>query len=167
MTTSDLDRGIEQARDMIPESVWAASASVPEGVFAPGLAELAMTNVYGRLWGREGLDRRSRSLVTLGLLIALRAGDELRINLLMALRNGLTREELEEVIYHATGYAGFPAAVHAARIATDVLGADGTTAPAKEPGSPVPADRTAPGAPHASHTTPTDPPRTPRATPRQ
>lgn len=91
--------------------------------FGSGLGELSLENVFGRLWSRPGLDRRSRSLVTLGILIALRSEDELRIHLTIALRNGLDRRELEEVVYHASGYAGFPAAATAARIGHEVLDA--------------------------------------------
>lgn len=121
---------------------------VSEGVFAPGLAALAMTHACGCLRGREGLDRHSRSLVTLGLLIALRADEEPKINFLMALRNRRTRAELEEVIYHATGYAGFPAAVHAVRVGTEVLDADRTT------GSTTPAGSPGPDASHTASTAP-------------
>lgn len=117
----DREKGLRQFRELIPPSVFDADRGVPEGSFAAELADLALSNVYGRLWAREGLDRRSRSLVTLGILIALRATDQLKINLLVAVRNGLTREELEEVIYHATGYAGFPAATEAGRIAAEVF----------------------------------------------
>ena len=63
----------------------------------------------------------SRSLVTLGALIALRASDELKIHFQIALNNGLTLEEIEEVIYHMTGYAGYPAAVWARKLAREVL----------------------------------------------
>jgi 4-carboxymuconolactone decarboxylase len=59
--------------------------------------------------------------VTLGILIALRAEGELRLHLPIALRNGLTREELEEVIYHSAAYAGFPAASAAGTIGREVL----------------------------------------------
>ncbi len=118
---NDRDKGIAQIREMIPASVWNVDDGLPEGTFAPELSELALTNVYGRLWSREGLDRRARSLLTLGILIALRATGELGIHFVIALQNGLTREEIEEVIYHSTGYAGFPAATEAAKIAADVI----------------------------------------------
>jgi 4-carboxymuconolactone decarboxylase len=61
------------------------------------------------------------SLVTLGALIAVRATDELRFHMPIALRNGLTVEEIEEVVYHLTGYAGFPAANAARGIGREVL----------------------------------------------
>jgi len=76
--------------------------------FAKELGALAMDNVFARLWTRPELDRRSRSLLTLGILIALGSVEELKIHCIVALNNGLTIEELEEVVYHATAYAGFP-----------------------------------------------------------
>jgi 4-carboxymuconolactone decarboxylase len=69
--------------------------------------------LFGRLWGRPGLDRRSRSLVTIGILIGRGASDELAFHMKAAIRNGVTRTELEEIVYHASGYAGFPAASQA------------------------------------------------------
>ncbi len=77
--------------------------------------------MFGRLWAREGLSRRERSLVTLGILIALRADDELGHHVRIARTNGLTEDEIAEVIYHSSGYAGFPAANTACRIAREAL----------------------------------------------
>ncbi|MEZ0341723.1 carboxymuconolactone decarboxylase family protein, partial [Mycobacterium sp. pV006] len=62
-----------------------------------------------------------RSLVTLGILIALRATDELKFHVTIARNNGLTDDEIAEVIYHATGYAGFPAANAACKVAREVI----------------------------------------------
>lgn len=90
-------------------------AGLPERdeAFAGEMRKISSDFAFGAIWPRPGLSLRDRSLVTLGILIALRAGDELEYHFPMALRNGLTYEELEEVIYHASVYAGFPAA-HAA-----------------------------------------------------
>jgi 4-carboxymuconolactone decarboxylase len=93
--------------------------------FCREIAEISMDSVFGKLWLREGLDLRARSLVTLGILIALHARDELRVHFPIALKNGCTLEELEEVIYHSTAYAGFPAANIARRAAIDTLRAEG------------------------------------------
>jgi len=79
------------------------------GEFAGEIGDLSLSNVFGALWTRPGLDRRARSLVTLGILIALRAEEEIYQHIQIAVKNGLTVTEIEEVIYHATGYAGFPA----------------------------------------------------------
>ena len=89
--------------------------------FAHELGNLSLEYAFGTLWSRPGLDRKSRSLVTLGILIALRASGEMAVHFPIAMRNGLTREELEEVIYHATAYAGFPAASEASHIAAKAL----------------------------------------------
>ena len=82
-----------------------------------------MDNVFGRLWTREGLNHRDRSLVTLGILIALRATDELKIHFQIARNNGLSEDEIAEVIYHSSGYAGFPAANTACKLAREVFDA--------------------------------------------
>lgn len=87
--------------------------------FAGEIGRLAFDNVFKQLWIRPGLDLRARSLVTLGILIALRAEDELKAHFPIALANGCTLQELEEVIYHATAYAGFPSANCARAAATD------------------------------------------------
>lgn len=86
----------------------------PKNMFAGMIGELAMDNVFDKLWTRDGLDLKTRSLITCAILIALRAEEEMAIHFPSAVRNGATIEEIEELLYHATGYAGFPA-VHSAR----------------------------------------------------
>ena len=90
--------------------------------FAPDMMDIGVESVFGRLWSREGLGRRERSLVTLGILIALGAEHELKSHFKIARQNGLTDDELAEVIYHSIGYAGFPAANTARGVAAQVLG---------------------------------------------
>jgi 4-carboxymuconolactone decarboxylase len=89
--------------------------------FCTEIGAISMQNVFAGLWVREGLDLRARSLVTLGILIALHAHDELKVHFPIALKNGCTLKELEEVIYHSTAYAGFPAANVARRAALETL----------------------------------------------
>lgn len=105
--------GVQVIRDMLPELADTITAPVDPQVFAAELPAMSIETLFGRLWGRPGLDRRSRSLVTIGILIGRGATDELVFHIKAALRNGVTREELEEIIYHASGYAGFPAASQA------------------------------------------------------
>lgn len=114
-------QGLEVFKDMMPGLIPNDATSLRSGDFADELGDLGLDHVFGALWTRPGLDRRSRSLVTLGALIALRAGDELRFHFPIALRNGLSMAEIEEVIYHMTGYAGYPAAASARKVACDVL----------------------------------------------
>jgi len=90
--------------------------------FAGHLGKLAYDWIFGEIWARPGLDLRSRSLVVLGILIALRASDQLEFHIPAALKHGLTVAELEEVIYQASGYAGMPAAANARAVAVKILG---------------------------------------------
>jgi 4-carboxymuconolactone decarboxylase len=76
---------------------------------------------WGEVWNRPGLDRRSRSMVTLGVLITLRAEKEIAVHVRGALRNGLSPDEIKEVILHAAIYAGVPAAMDAFRVAETVM----------------------------------------------
>ncbi|KQX78638.1 carboxymuconolactone decarboxylase [Streptomyces sp. Root1310] len=92
-----------------------------DGRFGEELVDLGLTGVWGALWGREGLAPRDRSLVTLGILIALGAETELKTHVRIALTNGLTRDEIAEVVYHSSGYAGFPRAVAARTAAREAL----------------------------------------------
>ena len=77
---------------------------------------------WGEIWSRPGLARRDRSIAVLSSLIALRHWDELAMHLRAALVNGLTREEIVEVVMQSAVYAGVPSANHAFTIAKDVLG---------------------------------------------
>lgn len=113
-------QGVQVFRELLPGVLPDGGVERSES-FGGELFELAIDNVFSRLWTREGLSRRDRSLVTLGLLIALRATDELAIHIRIARTNGLTDDEIAEVIYHSTGYAGFPAANAAMKTAHHVL----------------------------------------------
>lgn len=87
----------------------------------PKLIELTESVVYGDVWERPGLSKRDRSLITVAALVALYRSDQLRGHLERALANGVTREELGEAITHLAFYAGWPAAMTAARIAKSVF----------------------------------------------
>ena len=113
--------GLDVLKEMLPGLIPDDVTSLRDGGLAEDLGDLSLDHVFGALWTRPGLDRRSRSLVTLGALIDLRASDELQAHFQIALHNGLTLEEIEEVIYHMTGYAGYPAAVSARKVAREVL----------------------------------------------
>jgi 4-carboxymuconolactone decarboxylase len=76
---------------------------------------------WGEIWSRPGLSRPTRSLITIAALIALNREDELRMHFHAALRNGVTRDEIKEVLMHCSLYCGLPAANGAFKIARDVL----------------------------------------------
>lgn len=91
------------------------------GGFGGEMTRLSVENAYEQLWTRPGLGLRDRSLVTIAMLIAIGAERELRIHLEAGLRNGLTPQELEEVIYQSSAYVGFPRASNALAIASEVM----------------------------------------------
>jgi 3-oxoadipate enol-lactonase/4-carboxymuconolactone decarboxylase len=76
---------------------------------------------WGEVWSRPGLSRAERSMVTLTALVVLRQEEELAMHLRAALRNGLTPDQIGEVLLHTAVYAGVPAANRAFAIAREVL----------------------------------------------
>ena len=91
--------------------------------FDQPLQDLVMENAWGGPWTRDDLPRATRSLVTIAMLIALRATNELKGHVRGALRNGATKEEIRAVILQATAYCGFPAALEAMRAAREIIDA--------------------------------------------
>lgn len=91
------------------------------GDFAPKLAELTDSVLFGDIWERPGLSKRDRSLATVSALIAMNRPDQLRSHLALAIQNGLTREELAEAMTHLAFYSGWPSAVSAISVAKEVL----------------------------------------------
>jgi alkylhydroperoxidase/carboxymuconolactone decarboxylase family protein YurZ len=80
-----------------------------------------ISSAAGRVWNRPAIPRGQRSMMTIAMLTALGRNEELRIHIGMGLDNGLSRADVCEVIMHAAIYAGFPAAVNAFRLASDVF----------------------------------------------
>jgi 4-carboxymuconolactone decarboxylase len=88
---------------------------------APKLAELTDAVLFGDVWERPALSKRDRSLITVAVLTALYRTDQLRGHIGRALDNGVSREEIGEVITHMAFYAGWPVAVNAAAVAKQVF----------------------------------------------
>ena len=101
------------------EFVDKAIASADE--FNRPLQELVTEYCWGAIWTREGLSRRVRSMLNLAMLTALNRPHELKMHVQGALRNGVTREEIREVLLQATIYAGVPAGVDAFRVAREAM----------------------------------------------
>jgi 4-carboxymuconolactone decarboxylase len=85
------------------------------------LQEATMEHAWGAVWTREGLDRKTRSIVTVSMLIALRAHGPLKGHVRGALTNGVTQEEIREIIMHSAAYCGYPAALAAMKVAKEVI----------------------------------------------
>jgi 4-carboxymuconolactone decarboxylase len=92
--------------------------------FTADFQDLLTRYAWGEIWTRPGLDLKTRSCITVAMLVALNRPDELVIHLRGALNNGVTREELKEVLLQTAIYCGVPAANSAFKIAAEVL-ADG------------------------------------------
>ncbi len=93
------------------------------GDVAPKLAELTDDVLFGDIWERPGLAKRDRSLITVAALVALYRTNELPGHLRRALDNGVSRDELVELITHLAFYAGWPTAMSAMRAAKEVFAA--------------------------------------------
>jgi len=78
-------------------------------------------NAWGEIWARPGLPRHTRSLLTLAMMVALNRGDEFRLHVKGAFNNGVTRDQIKEVLLQSAIYCGVPAANSAFHIAADVF----------------------------------------------
>jgi 4-carboxymuconolactone decarboxylase len=124
MTDPAYERGMEVRREVLgDEHVDAASARTTD--FTADFQDLITRYAWGEIWTRPGLDRRTRSCMTLIALVALNRMDELGMHVRAARRNGLTREEIKEVLLHSAIYCGVPAANAAFAVAEQVLDEEG------------------------------------------
>lgn len=114
-------RAAEILRQMIPDVGESMARKQPIPGFGGEMTRLSVENAYEQLWTRPGLSLKDRSMITIAMLVAIGAERELAIHVDAGLRNGLTPQELEEVIYQATAYVGFPRASGAMRVAGEVV----------------------------------------------
>lgn len=89
--------------------------------FDADFQDLITRYAWGEIWARPGLSRHARSLLTIGLMVALNRGEELRLHLRAAANNGVTAEEIREVLLHCAVYCGVPAANAAFQAAKEIL----------------------------------------------
>jgi 4-carboxymuconolactone decarboxylase len=95
--------------------------TVDAGDIGSTMTAMSMEFVFGQLWSRDVLDGKQRSLVTIGILIALRQTEELKNHIRIGLTNGLIVRQIEEATIRAAAYAGFPAAHTASNAVREVL----------------------------------------------
>lgn len=120
MTDDAHKRGMKVRREVLGDAhVDAAVAGTTE--FTADFQDLITRYAWGEIWTRPGLDRRTRSAMALTALIALGRFDELAMHVRAALRNGLSEDEIKEVLLQAAVYCGVPAARSAFEIASRVL----------------------------------------------
>lgn len=116
------DKGLA-TRKAVLGSGYVDAALQKATAFTQPLQDLVTVHAWGNTWQRDGLDLRTRSIVTVSMLVALGKMHELKLHVRGALNNGVTVEELQEIFLHASVYCGFPAAVDAFRNAAEVVDA--------------------------------------------
>src|SRR5699024_11483775 len=115
------DAGIEMRRAVMGDDFVDAALERNAGKDGEELQKHISATVWGSIWNRPGLEKRDRSLLNIGMLVALRATGELRGHVRGGLRNGLTREEITEAVIQTAGYCGAPAALSAMKVVQEVL----------------------------------------------
>jgi 4-carboxymuconolactone decarboxylase len=117
---ASFEKGLEVRKAVLGSEFVEKSISSADDFNRP-LQELVTEYCWGAVWTREGLTRKTRSMLNLAMLTALNRPHELKMHVKGALRNGVTQDEIREVLLQATIYAGVPAGVDAFRIAREAL----------------------------------------------
>lgn len=114
------DKGLEIRKSVLGKE-FVENAIRNADDFNMPMQELATEYCWGYVWGRPGLDKKTRSFLNLGMIAALNRPHELKIHVQGALRNGLTRQEIMEVFLQVAIYCGVPAGVDSFRIAREAF----------------------------------------------
>jgi len=114
------DRGMKIRRKVLGDA-YVDKALAKSGPFNEPLQELVTTYCWGWNWGREGLPLRDRSLINIAMIAILNRSHELKIHIRGALNNGLTKDEIREVLLQVGIYGGIPAAVDSFRLANEAF----------------------------------------------
>jgi 4-carboxymuconolactone decarboxylase len=120
VTDDRYEQGMRVRREVLgDEHVDRAVANTTE--FTQPFQDFITETAWGNIWARDGIDRRSRSMITLAVLTALGREHEIALHVRAALTNGVTKEEIGEVLLHTSVYAGVPSANRAFAIAQQVF----------------------------------------------
>ena len=120
MDKQTYERGLEIRKSVLGKEFVEKSIASADDFNRP-LQELVTEYCLGAVWGREGLNKKTRSIINLAMISALNRPHELKMHVKGALRNGLTREEIREVLLQVGIYCGVPAAVDSFRVAREAL----------------------------------------------
>ncbi len=133
MTSSEMfEQGLRTRREVLGADYVDRSLAHADD-FMMAFQRITTEWCWGYAWNRPGLDRRTRSMLNLAMLTALGKSAELKLHVRGALANGVTVEEIKEILLHATVYCGIPAGLEAFRAAHEALQAEGVL-PAPETG---------------------------------
>ena len=120
MNKERFDKGLEIRKAVLGREFVENAINTADDFNMP-MQELATEYCWGEVWGREGLSRRDRSLLNLAMISALNRPHELKLHVKGAIRNGVKREEIREVLLQVAIYCGVPAGVDSFRIAREAL----------------------------------------------
>jgi len=120
MPADKYQQGLAARREVLGDA-YVDNALKSASEFGQPLQDLLIENCWGTIWTREALPRRTRSLVTIAMLAALKAPNEIKTHVLGALRNGCSKEEIREVLLQAAVYCGAPAGIEAFKAAKEVI----------------------------------------------
>lgn len=121
-TSKDFEQGLAMRKRVMGEA-FVERAFTGLTPFTEPLQEYITRNAWGDVWQRPGLDLKTRSLITVAMLVALGKQQELKGHVRGALNNGATPQDIQEVLLHASVYCGMPAAIEAFRSAAEVVDA--------------------------------------------
>lgn len=132
------EKGLEVFAELMgPQAGEQLRMALQSSDFGQAIGRMATDFVFGSVWARDGFERKQRSLVVIGVLIAQRQLSELKNHVRIGLTNGLTVREIEEAVIQALPYVGFPAVASATSAVVEVLreqGLDTTSRTAEERG---------------------------------
>ena len=114
------DRGLKVRKEVLGEEYVNKSIAGADE-FTRTMAEWSTEYCWGALWTRPGLDRRSRSIANLSMISALNRPNELKLHVKAAIKNGVSRDEIKEVLLQVAVYAGVPAGIDSFRIAREAF----------------------------------------------
>jgi len=120
MSTDAFEKGLKTRREVLG-SEYVDNSIKNAGDFNMPMQELVTEFAWNAIWNRPGLDRRSRSMINLAMLTALNRPHELKLHLKGAINNGLTKDEIREILMQTAIYCGVPAAIDSFKSAKEVF----------------------------------------------
>ena len=118
------DKGMELRRTVMGEAYVDRALAANQDDIGKPIQDFITEHGWGAVWGREGLSRKTRSMLNLAMLATLNRPHELELHIRGAMRNGVTKDEIREVLLQVAIYAGVPAGVDSFRIARKVFAED-------------------------------------------
>ncbi|HJY82876.1 MAG TPA: carboxymuconolactone decarboxylase family protein [Candidatus Binatia bacterium] len=120
---ADYEKGVEVRKKLSGKRFGRASSALAE--LAPDMEEMLNEVVFGRVWGRPGLELKMRSAITIASLMSMQRLPQLKTHIANGLNAGLTKQEIIEILIHIAFYAGVPTAVNAFQLAKEVFTEEG------------------------------------------